>query len=43
MRLEDFRSERSDTPIAGVRIRSISVGATGDNPVFVLSSLRVGM
>jgi len=42
VRLEDFRSERGDTPLAGRRIRGISVGATGDNPAFVLSSLRIG-
>jgi hypothetical protein len=42
IRLKDFRTDRGGTPVAGDRVKKISVGASGRNPVLVLTSLRVG-
>ncbi|MHC5057668.1 MAG: serine/threonine protein kinase [Planctomycetota bacterium] len=41
IRLKDFRTDRGGTPVAGDRVKTISIGASGQNPILVLTSLRV--
>ncbi|MHC4251639.1 MAG: hypothetical protein ACYS9X_21165 [Planctomycetota bacterium] len=42
IRFKDFRTDRGGTPVAGARVRKIAIGASGQNPALVLTSLRVG-
>ena len=42
IRLKDLRTDRGGTPYSGARVKKIAVGASGQNPLLVLTSLRVG-